>query len=125
MFARRVFRALVALSFLAAAAPAQKQCQSVNDDGTFKDSSALGFPVSFAAFLGTAKAKQTVTFVEVFTGESSGTMSVSLWSHDATNNRPLAPLAGAGSWTMNRVDCWQGAAPSMHPAPSRGKSGCR
>ncbi len=96
-------------SLVAPSLPGQSLCHAVNDDDRYDTSIALGFPVAQAAFKGVAAANMSVVAAEVFTGESSGTMRLTLWSHDAVNNRPLAPLGTAGSWTMTRVDCWQGA----------------
>ncbi len=48
------------------------------------------------------------TRIEIWTGEGTGTNTIALWSHDAVNNRPLAPIGGGG-WSMGRVNGWQGA----------------
>jgi hypothetical protein len=94
---------------LALPLPSQSLCHAVNDDDQYDTSIALGFPVAQAGFKGVAAGNLAVVAAEVFTGESSGTMRLAIWSHDPANNRPLALLGTAGSWTMTRVNCWQGA----------------
>ncbi|MCB9892139.1 MAG: hypothetical protein H6833_10865 [Planctomycetes bacterium] len=92
----------------------QQQCYSVNDDGTFNNGSALGWPVAKAAFKGTAPTNLLIVGAEVFTGESPGTMGVTLWSHDTGNDRPATQLGTPGTWSSRNANCWQGA---LFPQP--------
>lgn len=47
-------------------------------------------------------------YLEVFSGETLGATSISLWSHDAVNNEPNAMLA-TGTWSLAENTQWQGA----------------
>ena len=88
---------------------AQAQIVHANfDTPTFDDGVSMGGPNLLFAIKTQAPTVLAATRVEVWTGEQSGTNTISLWSHDAINNRPLAPL-GTGSWSMGRVNGWQGA----------------
>ena len=79
------------------------------DTLVYSDGSSMGGPNLLLGL----QAQITTTFVatrlEVFTGEGSGPNSLTLWSHDAAGNKPLAPLAG-GTWQMGNTNGWQGAA---------------
>jgi hypothetical protein len=48
------------------------------------------------------------TRAEIWTGEQAGVNTIGLWSHDAANNQPRASL-GSASWSMSRINGWQGA----------------
>lgn len=84
-------------------------CHANLDNPTFNDATSMGGPNLLLGMKTTAPAAFVATSIEVFTGEQTGVNTVSIWSHDASNNRPLAQLA-IGTWSMSRVNTWQGAA---------------
>lgn len=88
---------------------AQRLAHAANDDGLLEGSTALGFPVAQAAMKGVAPRALLVTAAEVLTGESSGSMRLEIWTHDPVLNRPGTSLGASASWSMTRVNCWQGA----------------
>lgn len=93
---------------------AQTPCYAENDGNTFHDTTHMGGPNLVLAIKFTAPASVSVTRMEVFTGEGSGNNSLSIWSHDAANNRPLAQVSGQGGWALDTVNSWQGG--NLSPA---------
>jgi len=89
--------------------PAQAvPCHAQSNNLTFDNNSSMGGPGLLLAMKTTAPSSYLATRIEVFTGEQQGVNTIALWSHDAVNNRPLAPLA-SGSWSMSGTNTWQGA----------------
>jgi hypothetical protein len=78
------------------------------DTFTYADNQSMGGPNLLLAVKTTIPTAFVASRIEWFTGERAGLNTVSLWSHDAANNRPLAQLAG-GSWQMGWTNSWQGA----------------
>jgi len=102
-------RIAVAVLSSALLCPAQAvPCHAQSDNLTYDNNSSMGGPGLLLAMKATAPSSYTATRIEVFTGEQQGVNTIALWSHDAVNNRPLAPLA-SGSWSMSRTNTWQGA----------------
>lgn len=100
---------LLAASLLAASTSAQSSiCQSISDNPIYADNTSMGGPNLQVGFKAVASTVLIVTRLEVFTGEATGTNSIGIWSDDAANNRPLASL-GSSSWSMSRINGWQGA----------------
>ena len=99
---------LLALS--TAALPAQSTiCQSLSNNNIFQNNNSMGGPNLWLGLkLQTSATPLVATRVEMWTGEQTGTNSVSLWTHDAVNNKPLVNL-GTASWSMARPNGWQGA----------------
>lgn len=79
-----------------------------NTGDTFNDAVSMGGPGLSYAMKYTAPVDMVVGYVEVFTGELVGPNTVTIWSHDAGLNQPLAPEA-TGSWTSTGQNEWQGA----------------
>lgn len=94
---------------MSASLTAQTQIVHANfDNFVFDDNVSMGGPNLLVAIRTQIPTTAVATRIEVWTGEQSGTNSLALWSHDAVNNRPGAPL-GSGTWSMGRVNGWQGA----------------
>jgi len=89
-------------------AQASRVCQADFDNPTYDSAVSMGGPNLLLAIKTQATSTYAATRVEMFTGNGSGVNSVSLWSHDPVNNRPLAQLA-IGSWNMMTIRGWQGA----------------
>ncbi|MBK8096294.1 MAG: hypothetical protein IPK26_04260 [Planctomycetes bacterium] len=83
-------------------------CHALNDNLNFDNNSSMGGPNLLLAIQTTAPVALTATRIEVFTGEQTGSNSIALWTHDPVGNRPLLSL-GSGSWSMSRINGWQGA----------------
>ena len=81
---------------------------SAFDNNVFDNAVSMGGPNLLLAIRTQMPAAAVATRVEIWTGERTGLNTIALWSHDAVNNAPLAPLA-SGSWQMGRVNGWQGA----------------
>lgn len=102
-------RFALAAAFLLAPVAAQAQIEHANFDTlTFANNVSMGGPNLLVAFKTTVPSTFVATRVEVFTGERSGVNTIALWSHDAVQNQPLAPL-GSGTWQMGYTNSWQGA----------------
>lgn len=99
---------LVASSFCITLSAQATPCHAQLDNLTYDNGTSMGGPGLLLAMKTTAPATYVATRIEVFTGEQQGSNTIALWSHDAVNNRPLAPLA-AGTWSMSRTNTWQGA----------------
>lgn len=95
---------------LAAPTAAQRLALAINDDDTFNPGSAIGWPSSTVAMRFSPTAPFAANAAEVFTGNGTGSNRLAIWSHDVANDRPMAPLAPAASWSMVPARCWQGAA---------------
>ena len=83
-------------------------CYAENDGPAFNDGVAAGGPSIMIAVRFSPLTNFTATGLEVFTGEATGTNTVSIWSTNGFTNEPLAPL-GTGSWEMDAANQWQGA----------------
>lgn len=106
MLHRTLLSSLVMASLLGAQSTI---CHSLSNNTTFDTLTSMGGPNLWLAIKTQAPATTVVvaTRAEIWTGEALGTNSLSLWSHDAVNNRPATQLGG-GSWSMSRVNGWQG-----------------
>jgi large repetitive protein len=82
-------------------------CGGANTDDTYDDGSSMGGPGLHLAMQYSATSALSVCRVEVFTGEASGTNTISIWTSAAAGT-PATELA-EGSWTMSSTDGWQGA----------------
>jgi hypothetical protein len=78
-----------------------------NTGDTFSSSTTMGGPNLSFAMKYTAPTQLVVGYVEVFTGLLAGANDITIWSHDAANNQPLAPQATT-SWNMTANEEWQG-----------------
>ena len=87
---------------------AQIPCYAENDGPEFADNVSMGGPDLLLAILLVAPENLTVSGMEVFTGEGSGTNTIGIWSHDAVENQPDMDLS-TGSWSMSSSNSWQGA----------------
>ena len=79
----------------------------VNTGDTFADGVSAGG--GLRAMRLDVSAQSVAHYLEVFTGEVSGPATLSIWSHDSTNNAPDTMLA-SGAWTLAEQNQWQGAA---------------
>ena len=104
---------------LLATAPGFAQwCDGRNTGGIFQDNSSMGGPNLLLAMRYDAPLDIVVSRIEIFTGESTGTNTVGIWTHDPVNNSPIAAVA-TGSWSMSTINGWQGAdlsAPVLLPS---------
>lgn len=105
---RSTHAAAVLLLLVSTPLAAQAPCYAENDGPAFNDGVSMGGPDLLLAIKFRTNVNDTVLGLQVFTGERTGENSVALWSHDATNDRPLAPL-GTGRFEMDPVNGWQGA----------------
>lgn len=111
-----MLRFVLAGALLLAPTLAQAQVAHADfDNFTFDNGVSMGGPGLWLGIKTTVPASFVATRVEVWTGEQTGLNTLSLWSHDAVNNQPLAPL-GSGSWQMGFTNSWQGA-PLATPVP--------
>ena len=78
------------------------------DTLVYDTNQSMGGPNLLLAVKTTIPTTFVASRIEWFTGERTGLNSVSVWSHDAVGNRPLAQLA-SGSWQMGYTNTWQGA----------------
>lgn len=83
-------------------------CQADFDGPLYNPLVSMGGPNLLLGIRTQATSTYAATRIEVFTGNQRGVNSIAIWSHDAANNQPLAPL-GTGTWEMSRVRGWQGA----------------
>ncbi len=86
-----------------------------NDNLVYSNGSSMGGPNLLLAVKTTIPTSFVASRVEWFTGERAGPNTVSIWSHDAVGNQPLAQLA-SGAWQMGYTNTWQGA-PLTTPLP--------
>lgn len=82
-------------------------CISVNDGPLFDDSVAMTGTGRLLGLKFTLTSSVRITRCEVFTGETAGTATIGIWSHDYTTNRPYSDLGTAG-WSMLSTNQWQG-----------------
>lgn len=100
---------LILVASFAFVLPAQSSiCHSLSNSTVFADGTSMGGPGLLVGIRQRAASQIVARRAEVWTGEQLGTNSIGIWSHDATNNRPLANL-GTASWSMTRINTWQGA----------------
>lgn len=104
----RTFALAALTAALASGQTPSSVCQADFNTPNFDPAVSMGGPNLLLAIKTQAPSTYAATRVEIFTGNGTGTNTIALWSHDAVNNRPLAPLAG-GSWQMSRLRSWQGA----------------
>jgi hypothetical protein len=88
---------------------AQSVCHAEYDGNNYNDLVSMGGPNLLLGIQFTAPSSFSVTRAEIFTGEGSGTNSVSIWSHNAGLNLPQSQLSVTATWTMSNTDSWQGA----------------
>jgi Domain of unknown function (DUF4082) len=88
---------------------AQTVCYAENDGNNYNDLVSMGGPNLILGVQFTVPSNLTVTRMEIFTGEGSGTNGLAIWSHNPATNTPLAQLSGTASWSMSNTDSWQGA----------------
>lgn len=79
-----------------------------NTGDTFSNITTMGGPNLSFALKYTPTANFVFGYAEIFTGLGAGPNAISIWSHDAANNQPLAPIEN-GAWTMAANEEWQGA----------------
>jgi hypothetical protein len=81
-------------------------CGGENTGDTFEDGYSTGGPDLLIGAEFTPTEDLSIGRVEVFTGEGAGTNTVSIW----TDSDGFAETElGAGSWSMDRANSWQGA----------------
>jgi hypothetical protein len=102
------------LSLLAAAGSAQQQSLATHDDNLLKTDTTMGGPNLLLGMRYVAPRTVPIVAIEVITGRVAGANAISIWSHDAAGDKPLARLGGRGTWTGTTLTRWQGA---MLPAP--------
>lgn len=111
-----MIRTLLAAALALSSLGAQATVSHANFDTlVFADGQSMGGPNLQLGIKTTIPSSFVATRIEVFTGEGSGANTVALWTHDATNNRPLAPIS-TGAWQMGITNTWQGA-PLTTPVP--------
>jgi hypothetical protein len=111
-----MIRTLLAATLAISPLLAQATVAHANFDTlVYDDGQSMGGPNLWLGLKTTLPTAFVATRIEVFTGERAGTNTIALWSHDAVNNRPLAPL-GSGAWQMGITNSWQGA-PLATPVP--------
>ena len=81
----------------------QSVCHAENDGNNYNDLVSMGGPNLILGVQFTVPSSFSVTRMEVFTGEGAGTNGLSIWSHNAGMNTPLAQLSGTASWNMSAV----------------------
>lgn len=82
--------------------------QAEFDGPAYNPAVSMGGPNLLLAIKLQATSSYTASRLEVFTGNGRGSNTLSIWSHDPANNKPLAQL-GVGAWEMSRLVGWQGA----------------
>lgn len=89
------------------AAQCSQPCFKMFDDAVFDDRSSTSGGLILAIQI---QVTQPVAAqrLEIWTGESSGTTVLSLWSHNSTTNTPAA-LLSSGSFAQSTTKAWQGA----------------
>ena len=93
-----------------APSPAGVFCDGVNyaNDNYF-DAAFMGGPI--VAWTWTPLASVRITRIEIFTGETTGTLSrLAIWSDDGGSpSRPLASLGSTGDFATDMANTWYGA----------------
>lgn len=102
-------RTILLSLLLAVPCTAQKECETLNDDGTLVTNVTMGGPNLLLGMRLVAQASNVISAAQVHTGLVAGPGTFAIWSHDAANDRPLANLSGDGSYTQTNVISWQGA----------------
>ena len=82
-------------------------CDGDNTGTDFVDTISAGGPMIGIRWI--PNASQTVTRVEVFTGEVAAPNALAIWSHDSGLNQPAATLASTSNFTTVLANGWQGA----------------
>jgi hypothetical protein len=108
MLRTALFSAVLALG-VSSPLLAQTICHAENDGNAYNDLVSMGGPNLILGIQFTAPSSFSVTRMEIFTGEGGGPNALSIWSHNAGTNTPLAQLSGSASWNMTNSDTWQGA----------------
>lgn len=100
---------LIALTLLVAAghSPAQVHVWGQNEGGAFQNNRSMGGPNLLLGIQFTAPFSETISRLEIFTGERTGTNSLALYTHNGPMNQPGMSIAG-GSWPMVTANSWQG-----------------
>ncbi len=106
LFAAGLFAA-VGLSSEKATAQCSKPCFAMFDDATFAARSSTSGRLILCVQFQVPRVVAAKR-LELFTGGSSGTTKLSLWSHDKSKNTPRA-LLSLGSYTQSTSKTWQGA----------------
>jgi hypothetical protein len=74
----------------------------------FNNNVLMGGPMVAIAW--TPNATETITRIEVFTGESAGPDALAIWSDDGgTPSKPLANLSNTNNFALSLANSWQGA----------------
>lgn len=84
------------------------ECDGANTADTYSDGTSMGGPNLTLGMKYTPTTDIDLSRIEVFTGEGSGTNTVSVWTTNPTTGFPSAPLT-SGSWSMSYTNGWQGA----------------
>jgi len=75
---------------------------------TFNNNVFMGGPM--VAFAWTPNVTETITRIEIFTGESAGPDALAIWSDDGgTPSKPLANLSNTNNFALSAANSWQGA----------------
>jgi len=82
-------------------------CGASNTDDVVNGGSSTGGPNLYFAMQFDAATVLKVKRAEVFTGEGSGSNTMSIWSNDTATTAPLAMLDSA-SFTLASTNSWQG-----------------
>jgi len=95
-------------------APASALAEEAACDGAnyatdaFNDNVLMGGPMVAIAWI--PAATETISRVEVFTGESTGSVALAIWSDDGGGpSRPLANLGNTNNFNLTLPNSWQGA----------------
>ena len=74
----------------------------------FNNDVLMGGPM--VAFAWTPSATETITRIEVFTGESAGPDALAIWSDDGGSpSKPLSNLSNTNNFSLSAANSWQGA----------------
>jgi hypothetical protein len=74
----------------------------------FNNNTLMGGPMVAIAW--TPNATETISRVEVFTGESTGSVALAIWSDDGGSpSKPLANLSNTNNFALSLANSWQGA----------------
>ncbi|NJL29777.1 MAG: DUF4082 domain-containing protein [Thermoanaerobaculia bacterium] len=82
-------------------------CDGNNTGADYLDSFLMGGPLVGIRWI--PAASQTITRIEVFTGEVAAVNALAIWSHDALLDQPAATLAATANFTTITANGWQGA----------------
>lgn len=110
-FPFRAVHACLAICALSVSSTAIAQCAApcfaMFDDATFDDRSSTSGGLILAIQF-QVSSPVSAQRIELFTGESTGTTTLSLWSHDTTTNTPGMILT-SGTYPQALTKAWQGA----------------